>query len=195
MDKREIRKLIRERKKKLASTQVQAYSEAVAQNTIEFLRTAVKDLSVETVGVFLSLADELQTQPLINRLWSNFPHLNVLVPRVLSDNKHIIFFKYNPEGPHTISNYGIWEPVARETEALVPDVLIMPGIAFDTYGGRVGHGGGFYDRYLEDHGTQIMLKIAVAYDLQVLDQVPMEQHDIPVDAIITEKRVLRIIKD
>lgn len=192
-DKKQIRKFIRERKKSLTPETVLRYSESVAQHLCSVLESIAEDSS--SIGVYLSMPDELQTQPLIERLWRDYPHLKILVPRVQDDNKNICFFEYHPDGPHTISNYGIWEPLAPMTEEIVPDILVMPGIAFDRRGGRVGHGGGFYDRYLEKYGADIKHKIAIAYGLQILDAVPMEDFDIPVEKIVTEEGVIEVIPE
>ena len=189
-DKKQIRRLIRELKKQLTPEMIEEKSSRVAQHLSKFLYGLSRDC--RTIGVYLSLPDELQTKYLISELETSFPQLTILVPRVLEDNEHILFFKYIPDGPHTISNYGIWEPVADESEAVVPDILIMPGIAFDAKGGRVGHGGGFYDRYLQDNSDEIKHTIAIAYSLQVLDSVPMERFDIPVEVIVTEDGVVEI---
>lgn len=191
MDKKEIRKLIRERKKQLTHENIREYSERAAHHTGNLLRTVRGE--AKTIGVFLSLPDELQTGPLIDLLHREFPDLRVLVPQVQEDNEHILFFEYIPDGPHTISRYGIWEPLVSPADALVPDILIMPGIAFDARGGRVGHGGGFYDRYLQDYGECISHKVAIAYSLQILDQVPTDKFDIPVEAIVTEEGITTVL--
>jgi 5-formyltetrahydrofolate cyclo-ligase len=71
------------------------------------------------------------------------------------------------------------------------DVVVPPGVAFDRSGRRVGYGGGFYDRFLPMTGGTVP-RIALAFDLQVLDAVPAGGSDRPVDAVVTESRVLRL---
>ncbi len=64
----------------------------------------------------------------------------------------------------------------------------MPGLAFDQFGGRVGYGGGFYDRYISSlPNYEEIAKVAIAYDFQIVDQVPMSKYDIPVDRIIVDE--------
>jgi 5-formyltetrahydrofolate cyclo-ligase len=64
----------------------------------------------------------------------------------------------------------------------------MPGLAFDSSGGRVGYGGGFYDRYISSlPNYKDIPKVAIAYDFQIVDEVPMNQYDIPVDRIIVNE--------
>jgi 5-formyltetrahydrofolate cyclo-ligase len=65
----------------------------------------------------------------------------------------------------------------------------MPGAAFDRYGGRVGYGMGYYDRFLTKMNRDVD-KIALAYDFQVLDKVPMEKRDIRINGIITESKLI-----
>ncbi len=68
-------------------------------------------------------------------------------------------------------------------------ILFVPGCAFDITGGRMGYGGGFYDRFLEKHPD--ILRVALAYEAQLVEKVPREIHDKPVDVIVTEERILQ----
>lgn len=87
--------------------------------------------------------------------------------------------------------YGIPEP-SGDKDKLVneKDVLIlMPGLAFDTQMGRIGYGGGFYDKYLDSHKDTKFFKAALAYDFQILDGLPLEEHDYRIDALVTASKV------
>ena len=85
---------------------------------------------------------------------------------------------------------GIREPVGPAIDPDVVDVAVVPGVAFDVHGGRLGHGGGHYDRLLaalpEDR-----LAIGVCFACQVVPRVPLEPHDLPVDVVVTEAGVHR----
>ncbi|OUT61751.1 MAG: 5-formyltetrahydrofolate cyclo-ligase [Rhodopirellula sp. TMED11] len=88
--------------------------------------------------------------------------------------------------------YGILEPkpeLRNDPKTQLPvdqfDLIITPGVAFDPQGGRIGHGKGYYDRLLARKGQQT-LAIALAFHCQVLDQVPMSAHDVPMDYLVTE---------
>jgi 5-formyltetrahydrofolate cyclo-ligase len=85
---------------------------------------------------------------------------------------------------------GIREPAEREpvTKAHL-DIAIVPGVAFDEAGRRLGHGGGFYDRYLAEV-PRAVARIGLCFDLQVVDEVPAEPHDERVDYVVTEKRTI-----
>jgi 5-formyltetrahydrofolate cyclo-ligase len=91
-------------------------------------------------------------------------------------------------------SWGILEPVPARTQRVVVDdldLVLVPGVAFDRTGGRIGYGKAFYDRLLascRDPGRQVD-KIAAAFEAQVVDAVPMEAHDVRVDALVTEAGV------
>ena len=94
---------------------------------------------------------------------------------------------------HSLDNlskdkYGILEPDEDinpiEVDAI--DLVILPGLAFDNKGGRLGYGGGYYDKYLSNISDNAV-KVALCYDFQVIDTVPMEEHDICTDLLITDR--------
>ncbi|MBF0607950.1 MAG: 5-formyltetrahydrofolate cyclo-ligase [Candidatus Magnetobacterium sp. LHC-1] len=71
------------------------------------------------------------------------------------------------------------------------DLIVMPGVAFDTAGGRLGYGGGFYDRLLSSMQYRHPLLVALAYTEQMVDDIPMQEHDVRVDMIITDTGIIR----
>jgi len=90
-----------------------------------------------------------------------------------------------------ISSYGILEPKKDciiEVSIEDVDLIVVPGVAFDTKGNRMGHGKGYYDRLLEN--KKQIPTIGLALEFQIIDKIPIESHDKPVDIIITEKRII-----
>lgn len=88
--------------------------------------------------------------------------------------------------------FGIKEPREGAGRMVLPcdiDFIIVPGSAFDQKGNRIGYGGGFYDRFLRGTDNNC-IKAGVAFDLQILDDLPVEDHDLPVDIVVTERNVL-----
>ncbi|RLF39548.1 MAG: 5-formyltetrahydrofolate cyclo-ligase, partial [Thermoplasmata archaeon] len=83
--------------------------------------------------------------------------------------------------------FGILEPQNKKIYTGDIDIIIVPGIAFDFRGYRIGYGKGFYDRFLRGADA---LKIGIAYDFQIVKQIPEDDGDVPVDIIVSEKRVL-----
>lgn len=118
----------------------------------------------------------------------------VFAPRV--DGPRLVFLEIGPDTCWQRSALGVLEPQAGEELALAalglsPTVVLVPGLAFDERGGRLGRGGGHYDRFLrEARGRGDIAAIAMAFELQVVAEVPREAHDAPVDVIVTEARVI-----
>ena len=110
----------------------------------------------------------------------------------------IIMEAYDPLRGETeqcrIGAMGILEPrtavQAEKPEKM--DWIFIPGIAYDLEGGRIGYGKGYYDRYLSQYENKIPLLIAPAYDFQIIPPIKREAHDIPVDLIVTESRIIPI---
>ena len=114
--------------------------------------------------------------------------VRIALPKVIGDN--LLFLEVKSLKDVEESSIGIMEPkyyceVVNEPNATV----IMPGVAFDRGGNRIGYGGGYYDRFLAKEPNH--KKIALTYDFQIYDILPMEKHDIKVDEIITEKEIIK----
>lgn len=88
----------------------------------------------------------------------------------------------------------LMESVNSDTKGVLPEntILFVPGCAFDKSGGRMGYGGGFYDRFMEKHPD--VLRVALAYEEQLVEGVPREAHDKLVDLIVTEARMMLVSK-
>lgn len=111
------------------------------------------------------------------------------VPKTFTKEKKIKCIEINEDSIFEKGEFGIPEPV--EGEVILKkdiDLIIIPAIAFDFYGNRLGYGGGYYDKFL--NGTKA-LKVGVGFDSQLTDKLPVEKHDVKVDVIITEKRIVR----
>jgi len=146
-------------------------------------------------GVFLyvSFRSEAETQYIIEAALEQgkvvaVPYTDyergVIVPSVLKDLKYDL-------APR---RFGLLEPKDTSLSPLSPqdiDLTVVPGCVFDNRGGRIGYGMGFYDRFLPDlPGSS--LKVALAYEIQIVPLVPLDAHDCLMDMIITEKRVIAV---
>ncbi len=136
------------------------------------------------------------------------PNTYIIIQKALNLSKRVILPKVNIEEQKLIL-YGIKnlnelipgymnipEPDAHQSrifDANLLDIIIMPGIAFDEKGGRLGFGGGYYDKFIHSIDKKPPL-IVIAYDEQIVDKVPVLEHDIRVDKIITDKRVIKVPK-
>jgi 5-formyltetrahydrofolate cyclo-ligase len=91
--------------------------------------------------------------------------------------------------------YGILEPKGKSIEEVsidCVDLVIVPGVAFDVRGNRLGHGKGYYDSLLRNAAAVEL--VALAFEFQIVEKIPVEPHDVPVDIIVTEKRIINCNK-
>ncbi|KUO96000.1 5-formyltetrahydrofolate cyclo-ligase [Ferroacidibacillus organovorans] len=146
--------------------------------------TALPELAAaNTVGVYLAMGSEVSLDGLIETLL--LEGKKVYAPRVLEDRRTIVFCQLRDVSDVEIGYYGIREPRGEVVEAL--DLLLIPGLAFTLCGIRLGYGGGFYDRYLANTSRQAV-KVGVAFDGQIVQELPTELHDIRMDHLVTDRR-------
>ena len=175
MDKKALRAFIREQKRAMTEQQIDQLSAALAEqfyNTKQYKEAA-------TIYGYLPYNQEVRTVPILMRSLQDGK--TVAVPKVIDDR--MIFVVMDDLEKVEKGYAGIPEPIANGPEAADPKALVlMPGLAFDPQGHRVGYGGGFYDRFLEkepDHPT-----VALCYAFQVFPELETQEHDIPVDLVL-----------
>ena len=134
------------------------------------------------IALYNSLSDEVDTSYLINE---SLKEKIVLLPRII-DNK-LVFIIINKDTLYEKSKFGIIEPIGDIYQGII-DLIIIPGLAFDSNLNRLGFGMGYYDKYLENSNSY---KIGLCFDEQIVDNVVVEPHDIKMDMIITKKRVYK----
>ncbi len=183
---REVKKALRAR--------IRALRDALGPEERERLGAAIRDRLFEAPGraearcvmVFSSFGSEVPTGPIIERLAAG--DRTVALPRVAGRDMEAV--AYRPGDPMALASFGAMEPVEG---TLVPaeaiDVVIAPGLAFDRVGYRLGYGGGHFDRFLQ-RVRRDALRLAICFDLQVVDEVPREPWDQPVDMIFTDRETI-----
>jgi 5-formyltetrahydrofolate cyclo-ligase len=140
-----------------------------------------------TVMAFWSFGSEVDTSPLLERLEA--AGTRVVLPRI--EDRDIEPVAYAAGDPLSETSFGAKEPASgRRLEPSELDVVVVPGVAFDRSGGRVGYGAGFYDRLL-GRVRDDAFAVAVAFGLQVVDRVPAGGTDRRVGAVVTEREVIR----
>jgi 5-formyltetrahydrofolate cyclo-ligase len=140
------------------------------------------------VAAFLSLPGEIDTQPLITALLE--AGSEILLPRMVGKGLPLAFHAWRPAEPLETASLGVRQPLA-ESPRREPNRLIVPLLAFDKAGYRLGYGGGFYDRTLAAlRAAGDVLAVGYAFDLQQVDAVPHGPLDEPVDLIVTETRTI-----
>ena len=175
MDKTALRREIREKKRAMLEAEILSRSQKLgalfAQS--EAYRNA------NTVYGYLPYNQEVRTVPMLEQALRDGK--KVAVPKVYGDQMRFI---YMTDLSQVAAGYaGIPEPVADEPVADDPTALVlMPGLAFDKEGHRIGYGGGFYDRFLCDEPNHPT--VALCYEFQMLPKVETEEFDIPVDCVL-----------
>lgn len=146
-----------------------------------------------TLFIYVNFRSELETLELI-RGWIAAGR-RVAVPLVDASTSGMIPLLINdPEKDLRPGYYDIPEPDPRKCariDAGEIEAAIIPGSVFDVRGGRLGYGGGYYDRFLVNEAPQAR-RIGFAFELQLVEQVPLQPHDQPLDVLITEKRIVNI---
>ena len=175
MDKKELRRSIREQKRAMTEEQIVTASEKLGQL---FAATDAYQ-KAETIYGYLPYNQEVRTVPMLQKALDDGK--KVAVPKVFGEEMKFIYLddltaveKGYAGIPEPVAD----GPVADDKEALV----LMPGLAFDPQGHRIGYGGGFYDKFLASepgHPT-----VALCYAFQMLPQLETEEFDIPVDCVL-----------
>lgn len=175
MDKTELRREIRARKRAMTEAEIEERSAKLAQ--LFFASRAYQN--AKTIYGYLPYNQEVRTVPMLERALKDGK--KVAVPKVYGDEMK---FLYLDDLNAVAKGYaGIPEPIADEPVAHDETALVlMPGLAFDPQGHRIGYGGGFYDKFLAaepNHPT-----LALCYEFQMLPKLDVEDHDIPVDTVL-----------
>lgn len=141
----------------------------------------------DTVMLYMAKDTEVPTKPIVSKLLDEGK--NVVLPRVDLETKTLKVYQIKSLEELEISMLDILEPklIYSPVDPKTIDVIIVPGIAFDLSGNRLGRGGGYYDKFLDFSSAP---KLAICYDAQIADNLPAQAHDVKMDYIITEKRVL-----
>ena len=148
-------------------------------------------LHADTIMAYLPMPTEVDTTYLILRAWEEGKQ--VVVPKVVWKQHRIIPVEIDTLDSEQIAlNRNVPEPA--EGMPIPPseiDLVVVPGLGFDRNGFRLGRGGGFYDRFLSDADLHARL-CGLAFQEQIVDEIPREEHDMKVGLVCTDKRVYRI---
>lgn len=181
MDKKQLRKQIRERKKEFS------LSEKIELSRPVFEKIEKEELFKEAKVVLLyySMDDEVYTHDFVEK---HYKTKTILLPCV--DGDDLILRQYlGIESMKAGEQFGILEPVGKEFNDLEKiDLMIIPGVAFDEEKNRLGRGRGFYDRLLK---TVNATKIGVCFDFQIVEQVPTEDFDVKMDVVISTTNIYK----
>lgn len=163
---------------------------------LELSRTVIRNLASQreyvgarTVATYVSKEDEVQTSGLITRMLSEGKR--VVVPRVDGASGNLLFFEIRGLRDLSPGRFGVLEPAPGPLPVPLSecDVTIVPVVAWDERGYRIGYGKGYFDRALAKRGGST--SVGLAMEIQRVPEVPAGPSDVPLDIIVSEKRVLR----
>lgn len=142
--------------------------------------------NAQCIDCYVSVGSEVETWSMLHQAWKDGK--KVAVP-VTEKNGMMYFMEIECIEQLSLTRLGLWEPKGRKEWEHIPcekDVFLIPGLAFDCRGKRLGYGGGFYDRYLEKYRG--FPTIGLGFEVQILENVPWEAYDMDLQYILTEKR-------
>lgn len=185
--KKELRRIVLAERDKLSLAYRKRASDDIIRKVME-LKCFEK---ATTIMTFVSFASEVDTRKFIEECWKIGKR--VVTPLAVMKTKELLI--YEIYGWHQLQSgvYGILEPIPDRSRLVAPeeiDLVINPGVAFDINLNRVGYGGGFYDRFYHKLNQECM-RIALGFDIQIVKEVPIDTFDVPVDMLITEKRIIK----
>ncbi len=194
MTKGEIRTYQKKRRSELSEEQRHFFDEDILHQ----LQEMEGFKNCKRIFTYVSFESEIDTLSIIKEAF--LLGKQVYIPKVEAHG--IEFYEIKSlEGLHR-SSYGILEPIGSKehrfaslstSKGLVENLMLLPGLAFDLSGNRIGYGAGYYDKYLALQPSDTFHKVALAYDFQVIERVPAEEFDICADVIITPTSIYQCI--
>ncbi len=177
--KKELRALAKERRARAFKQHGTAAGERLAEVGIGFAKPPER----AAFSGFLAIGEEIDPMPLMRRLWEGGHAVGL--PVMVGKARPLVFRQWREDEPLNEVQWGIREP-GTDAPVIVPDVVLVPLLAFDGRGYRLGYGGGFYDRSIaEIRQTKQVITIGLAYDELEVDAVPHDAYDQRLDWVLT----------
>jgi len=182
-----LRQTLRNARTSMSANDVEKHSLAIAQRAYPLVSDA------RQLAGYFALGCEVNVAPLIDQCQAND---QLTYAPVVKEGNTMSFVPFNGNTQIAINRYGIKEPIAEESNYLLPDQLdavLMPLVGFDSQCNRMGMGGGYYDRSFSHRraSTGKPLLVGVAFDLQEVESVHADWWDVPLDYIVTETRIIQ----
>jgi 5-formyltetrahydrofolate cyclo-ligase len=184
MNKQELRAQFRDMNRNRPADEVASYSHAIYERliTMDIFQKA------QCIGAFLSLPSEVQTNDIIHACWEQGS--TVCVPYYIPEKRYYGMSRLDPSGQIKTERWSVREPEYPDPfDPAKLDLILVPAMAFDFHGMRLGHGGGHYDRLLLNVKG---FRLGLAFQEQLVDQLPRETHDQSVHAILTEQKFIEV---
>lgn len=183
-DKKDLRKSLQEQLATLTKADYEHYSYLIAKRL--YKETVWKEAN--TIGITISKMPEVDTYQIIRKCWE--AGKKVVIPKCSPKDRRMEFRTLTAFNQLESVYYGLLEPVPGMTEEVQPDeidLLIVPGLAYTSRRFRLGFGGGYYDRFLQNYKGHTL---SLAFHMQIAEEIPIEEHDLPVEKIITDQGII-----
>ncbi len=178
----QLRQQIRKTRANLTALQQQQAEDSITQQALAF----IEERNAQHIALYVSFDGEISTDKLIKILWAQDKHVYLPVLHPFNPN-HLLFLRYLPDTSMLKNKFGIWEPKLNVQNVLPLDeldILFTPLVAFDKQGNRLGMGGGFYDRTLQNWKNASFIPVGLAHQCQQVEQLPTEAWDVPLHQIL-----------
>ncbi len=176
----QLRQQLRTARKGLSQEQQTIAAQAVTATTVQLSQFT----HAQSFGAYLVNDGEINPEQIIQTAWQQGK--TVYLPKIKADNR-MEFVLYEPDSELKQNQYGILEPIGT-TVCEQLDCLLLPLVAFDAQGNRLGMGGGYYDRYLEQYPAKHL--IGLAHQLQQVELLDAKEWDIPLDGIVSDQQTI-----
>lgn len=178
-----IRKEILAKRNILSDKDINKKSDSIIKNLASYIE------NVQNIMIFMDMKTEVK----ITKLLELYPKKNFFISKIInSKNREMKINKYN-KNELILHKFGYYESSSNDFyDEEILDVVIVPALAFDSKKNRIGFGGGYYDTFLEKvrKKNNKVLFIGVCYDFQIIDSVPTEKHDVTLDFVISESKII-----
>ncbi|NLZ39330.1 MAG: 5-formyltetrahydrofolate cyclo-ligase [Firmicutes bacterium] len=185
--KKQLRQAVLQQRDLLTAAEIEAHSESIKEK----LFSLPEYQAAQTIMFFLNFGKEVMTLKMLPQALKQGKR--VVVPKTVPKEKRMILSEiYDIEKDLAPGLWQIPEPKEDSLRPVAPqeiDFVVVPGVAFDLSGNRLGYGGGYYDRFFPQLRPGVPL-VALTFELQLVEQVPVDSWDRQVDLIITEKRII-----
>ena len=178
----QLRQQIRKTRANLTAFQQQQAEDSITQQGLAL----IEERNAQHIALYVSFDGEISTDKLIKTLWAQDKHVYLPVLHPFNPN-HLLFLRYLPDTPMLKNKFGILEPKLNVQNVLPLDeldILFTPLVAFDKQGNRLGMGGGFYDRTLQNWQNSSFIPVGLAHQCQQVEQLPTEVWDVPLHQIL-----------
>ena len=180
-EKKEIRKILLKKRNLMDKKTVEKNTDLIIENLKKYVGNA------RNIMIFMDMGNEVN----ITKLLELYPTKTFFIPKIFP-KREMKINKYS-KNELVLHKFGYYESSSKEYyDEKILDLIIVPGIGFDYQRNRIGFGGGFYDNFLTKvrKMKKEIVCVAVCYDFQIVEKVPTEEHDVRVDAVVSEKRVI-----